>query len=146
MSLTEQPGGPAPHDLIIDQVPATHLDLLHSPLPFVLTTVDTSCRPQSSVIWAFVDRDGLLKGTTLANRQKYRNLRHNAACTLVVIDPNDDHRTVEIRADAELVPDPDRTTVRAIAPKYGADPERLGRAPGDRVTMVFRPVKVVTMG
>jgi PPOX class probable F420-dependent enzyme len=131
---------------IISHVPESHRDLLNAPLPFVLTTVDRHARPQSSVVWCFVDHDGALKGSTLTNRQKYRNLRRNPACSVLVIDPDNDHRTLEIRANAELVPDPDKSTVRAIAPKYGADPDRLGRAPGDRVTIVFQPVKIVTMG
>jgi PPOX class probable F420-dependent enzyme len=131
---------------ILARIPETHRDLLNGPLPFVLTTVDSHCRPQSSVIWCFVDEDGLLKGSTLANRQKYRNLQRNPACSLIVIDPANDHRTLEIRAEADLILDPQRETVRAIAPKYGADPDRLGRAPGERVTMLFRPVKIVTMG
>lgn len=130
----------------LTQIPETHHDLLNGPLPFVLTTVDAHCRPQSSVIWCFVDEDGLLKGSTLTNRQKYRNLRRNPACSLIVIDPANDHRTLEIRAEADLIPDPEKKTVRAIAPKYGAHPDRLGRTPGDRVTMAFRPVKIVTVG
>lgn len=131
---------------ILDQVPESHRSLLEGPLPFVLTTVDTQCRPQSSVIWCLVDADGVLKGSTLINRQKYRNLLRNPACSLIVIDPADDHRTLEIRARAELIPDPHKETVRAIAPKYGADPDRLGRSPGDRVTLIFHPEKVLTVG
>jgi PPOX class probable F420-dependent enzyme len=131
---------------ILAQVPESHRDLLYGPLPFVLTTVDRKCRPQSSVIWTVVDDDGRLKGSTLADRQKYRNLQRNPACTVLVIDPANDHRTLEIRAVAELVPDPEKETARAIAPKYGADPDRVGQSPGDRVTVIFHPERVVTVG
>jgi PPOX class probable F420-dependent enzyme len=131
---------------ILAHVPESHRDLLNEPLPFVLTTVDGKCRPQSSVIWTFVDGDGRLKGSTLIERQKYRNLKRNPACTLLVIDPTNDHRTLEIRAVADLVPDPEKETARAIAPKYGADPARLGQSPGNRVTIIFHPERVVTLG
>jgi PPOX class probable F420-dependent enzyme len=131
---------------LLAQVPESHRDLLYDPLPFVLTTVDSKCRPQSSVVWILVDDDGQLKGSTLSDRQKYRNLKRNPACTLLVIDPTNDHRTLEIRAVADLVPDPEKETARAIAPKYGADPARLGQSPGDRVTIIFHPERVVTVG
>ncbi len=131
---------------ILDMVPETHRDLLFERLPFVLTTVDAKGRPQSSAVWCFVDEDGILKGSTLEQRQKFRNLRRNPECALFVFDPKDDHRTLEIRAGAELMPDPRKETVRAIAPKYGADPTRLGQSPGDRVTVLFHPHRVVTMG
>ncbi|HYY45865.1 MAG TPA: pyridoxamine 5'-phosphate oxidase family protein, partial [Candidatus Angelobacter sp.] len=57
------------------------------PLPFVLTTVDQQGRPQSSVVWCIVDREGVLKGSTLTTRQKFRNLQRTPACTLLVVDP-----------------------------------------------------------
>jgi len=131
---------------ILAQVPESHRDLLFGPLPFVLTTVDSKCRPQSSVIWTLVDDDGQLKGSTLIERQKYRNLQRNAAYSLLVVDPNNDHRTLEIRGVAELVPDPQKETVRAIAPKYGVDPDRLGQSPGNRVTISFHPERIITLG
>lgn len=63
-----------------------------------------------------------------------------------MIDPANDHRTPEIRAMAELVPDPEKETARAIAPKYGADPDRVGQSSGDRVTVIFHPERDVTVG
>jgi hypothetical protein len=50
------------------------------------------------------------------------------------------------RPDAELIPDLQRERVRAIAPKYGLDPERLGRSAGDDVTIVLHLERVLALG
>ncbi len=100
---------------ILQEVPESHRDLLLAPLTATLTTIDSGGRPQSTAVWYFVDDDGLLKGSITSDRQKYKNLQRNRSCDLFIIDPQNPYRTLEIRADADLSPDPDKATVRKFA-------------------------------
>jgi PPOX class probable F420-dependent enzyme len=128
---------------ILGQVPASHRDLLLSPLTAVLTTVDATGRPQSTAVWYLVDGDGRLKGSITSDRQKYKNLSANPDCCLFIIDPDDPFRTLEIRAEAELEADPDKATVRKFAEAYQVDEALLASATEDRYTVTYRPRRVV---
>ena len=77
-------------------IPNTHLDLLQTPVHGVLTTVMPDGAPQSSIIWVDYDGQYVLINTTL-DRQKGRNMRANPKVTILVIDPNDSSRWLEVR-------------------------------------------------
>lgn len=126
---------------VLDDVPTSHQDLLTAQGTAVLTTIDRQGRPQSTAVWYLVDHDGLLKLSSTAGRQKYKNLRANPSCTLFLIDPSDAHRTLEIRAEAELVADPDSADITRFAHAYGIDPAKV--VADDRHTIVLRPRRVV---
>jgi len=78
-------------------MPASHLDLLSSPVHGVLTTVMPDGMPQSSIIWVDYEDGYLLVNTTL-ERQKGRNMRANPKVMILVIDPTDFSRWIEVRA------------------------------------------------
>jgi PPOX class probable F420-dependent enzyme len=77
-------------------IPESHRDLLQSPVHGVLTTLMPGGAPQSSVVWVDYDGEHLLLNTTL-ERQKGRNLRRDPRATVLVIDPNDTSRWIEVR-------------------------------------------------
>jgi len=52
--------------------------------------------PQSSIVWVDYDGQCLLLNTTL-ERQKGRNMQADPKVTVLVIDPNDSSRWVEVR-------------------------------------------------
>ena len=59
-------------------------------------------QPQSSLVW--VDHDGeCARVNTTLERQKGRNLLANAKVSLLVVDPDNTGRFIQIRGDAELV-------------------------------------------
>ncbi len=132
---------PGPDHGILLTVPTTHRDLLTARGTAVFTTIDRNNRPQSTAVWYLVDHDGLLKLSSTANRQKFKNLRANPSCSLFLIDPVDTHRTLEIRAEAELVADSDNADITRFAQAYGIEPSRLFA--GDRHTIVLRPRRIV---
>jgi len=123
-------------------VPDSHRDLLTSQLTATFTTVDGKGRPQSTAVWYLLD-GGELLGSVTEDRQKYRNLARNPACALLVIDPANPQRTLEVRANAELTPDPDNEVVGKFAEAYGAPKEMLVAAGGARYTVTLRPWRVV---
>ncbi len=77
-------------------VPNTHRDLFQKPVHGVLTTMMPDGTPQSSIVWVDYDGEHLLINTTL-ERQKGRNMRANPKVTLLVIDPGNTSRWIEVR-------------------------------------------------
>ena len=128
---------------ILDALPESHRDLVESPLTATLTTIDSTGRPQSTAVWYLVDDDGQLKGSVTSDRQKYRNLRGNSHCDLFIIDPQNPYRTLEIRAEADLQPDPAKATVAKFAARYHVDEAMLINSAEDRYTVTYRPWRIV---
>ena len=83
-------------------IPSSHLDLLTRPIHGVLTTMMPDGQPQSSLVWCNFDGECACLNTTL-ERQKGRNLSENPKATLLVVDPENSARYIEIRGEVELV-------------------------------------------
>lgn len=82
-------------------VPDSHLDLLTRPIHGVLTTMMPDGQPQSTLVWC--DYDGAYaRVNTTAERQKGRNMRANPRVTLLIVDPHNTARYIEIRGIAHL--------------------------------------------
>lgn len=83
-------------------IPASHLSLLNEPIHGVLTTIMPDGQPQSSLVWCDYDGECARVNTTL-QRQKGRNMTRNPKVSLLVVDPENTGRYLEIRGEAELV-------------------------------------------
>lgn len=106
-------------------IPASHLDLLTRPICGVLTTMGADGQPQSSLVW--VDYDGVHARTdTTLERQKGRNMRANPKVSLLVVDPDNTGRFLQIRGDAELVTDGALEQLDALTRKYTRHPRYYG--------------------
>ncbi|WP_329247524.1 PPOX class F420-dependent oxidoreductase [Streptomyces sp. NBC_01478] len=98
--------------------------------------------PQTSVVWMKREGDTVLF-SSLEDRQKVRNLRHDPRVSLSVFDLANPYASVEIRGTAEILPDPDKRLPYELSHKYlGIDP------PGekdDQTRVIIRvvPRKVV---
>lgn len=128
------------------EVPESLTDLLHGANTAVLSTVGADGLPQSTAVWYLVGDDGVLRTSITTDRQKYRNLVRHPKATLFILDPTNPYRTIEIRANVELTPDPENAMVHQFADKYGVPVETLLQAGGDRVVATFDPVKVNANG
>jgi uncharacterized pyridoxamine 5'-phosphate oxidase family protein len=124
-------------------VPPSHADLLAGGT-VSLSTIGPDGYPQVTAIVAVLLEDGLIHTSLNTRRQKLKNLAKNPRCTLLAIDPAVHMRTLEIRAEAELLDDPDRRWSKDFL-KGVVDLDTID-APGDeRKHVVFRPVKVNTL-
>jgi PPOX class probable F420-dependent enzyme len=83
-------------------IPASHRDLLTRPICGVLTTMGSDGRPESSLVWVDVDDECARVNTTL-ERRKGRNLLADPKVSLLVVDPDNTGRFIQVRGDAELV-------------------------------------------
>lgn len=102
-------------------LPASHLDLLTRPVCGVLTTLGRHGDPRSSLVW--VDHDGECArfGTTL-ERHKGRDLQADPRVSLLVVDPDDTSRFIQIRGEVELVTDRALEHLDALTRKYTRHP------------------------
>jgi PPOX class probable F420-dependent enzyme len=84
------------------RIPASHVDLVTRPLHGVLTTMLPDGQPQSSLVWVDYDGQCALVNTT-RERRKGRNMESNPRVSLLVVDPLDTGRFIQIRGLAELI-------------------------------------------
>jgi PPOX class probable F420-dependent enzyme len=83
-------------------VPRSHVDLLTTPIVGVLTTLMPGGQPHSCLVWVDYDGECARVNTTL-ERQSGRNLLANRAMSLLVVDPDNTGRYLQIRGEADLV-------------------------------------------
>ena len=81
---------------MLTTIPTSHIDLFQNPVHGVLTTLMPDGMPQSSIVWVDYDGEDVLINTTL-ERQKGRNMQLNPKVAVLVIDPKDSSRWVEVR-------------------------------------------------
>ncbi len=79
-------------------IPETHLGLLLLPVEGVLTTLMPDGQPQMSIVWADFDGQHVLINTTL-HRQKGKNMQANPKVNVLLIDPKNGARFVEVRGE-----------------------------------------------
>jgi PPOX class probable F420-dependent enzyme len=84
------------------RLPPTHGDLLDRPVAAALSTRLPDGLAQTQPVWFEVDGNDLLVSTT-RERRKGRNLEEDARATLLVVDPQDDGRWIEVRGDVDLI-------------------------------------------
>jgi PPOX class probable F420-dependent enzyme len=121
-------------------IPDSHRDLLDARVG-TLATVGPDGRPQLSEVWFLAD-DGTIRISLNTSRQKSKNLRHNPACTLLVLDLDNPQRYLEVRGDARIEPDDNYAFADRVGAKYGAD-LRIHDQPGQsRIVIELVPVRI----
>ncbi|MFG2075528.1 PPOX class probable F420-dependent enzyme [Nonomuraea maritima] len=116
--------------------------LLDAPNYATVTSLNPDGGPQSSVVWIRTDGDDVIF-STVKGRRKPRNFERDPRASLLVIDPDDPYRYVEVRGRVSMVPDPEGALIEELSQKYRGRPwedkpgtERLiVRISPDRVTL-----------
>jgi PPOX class probable F420-dependent enzyme len=107
------------------RVPESHLDLLARPVHGVLTTMEPDGQPQSSLVWVDYDGECALVNTT-RERRKGRNMAANPRVSLLVVDPANTGRFIQIRGLAELVEGGALEHLDRLTRKYTSHPRYYG--------------------
>jgi PPOX class probable F420-dependent enzyme len=121
-------------------------ELLEKPANYNLATVNPNGTIQLNPVWGEV-YDGRIRINTLAGRQKHKNLiARGDRVTVMVTDPDDPLRYVEIRGKVHEMTDANGVEViDRLAKKYTGADRYGGLQEGDvRVTVTITPVKVFT--
>jgi len=128
-------------------MPASHRDLLERSEIVTLATIGPDGFPQVTAVWFLAEDDGTVKLSLNTARQKTRNLQHHPDATLFFVDPANPYRTLEIRAQANVSPDPDYAFADQVGAKYGGVNLKENDRPGEsRVVVTFTPVTINTFG
>ena len=106
-------------------IPVSHEDLLARPICGVLTTLGREGQPQSSLVWLDSDGECARVNTTL-ERQKGRNLAARTEVSLLIVDPENTSRFLQIRGDAELVTEGACAHLDDLTRKYTCHPGYYG--------------------
>jgi PPOX class probable F420-dependent enzyme len=129
-------------------IPESHTDLLTRPVHGVLTTMEPDGQPQSSLVWVDFDGRQALVNTTL-ERRKGRNMTANPRVSLLVVDPDNTGRFIQIRGLAELITEGAPEHLDAVTRKYTSHPCYYGyvypeeqRARETRVIVRIRATRV----
>ncbi len=123
-------------------IPASHKDLLNADVA-ILATIGKNGFPQVTALWFLYDEDGMVRISLNTTRQKVRNLQSHPECSFFLLDRANPGRTLEIRARADLAPDPDYAFADRLGKKYGGVDLRKIDKPGEsRVMVTLQPVKV----
>ena len=80
-------------------IPESHLDLLNRPLVATLATILASGRPQVHPVWCSYS-NGQVWVNSAKDRAKDKNMRERRHATILVIEPDNPLRWVEIRGHA----------------------------------------------
>src|SRR5688572_16607675 len=107
------------------KIPESHLDLLTRPIHGVLTTMMPDGQPQSSLVWCDYDGEYACVNTT-RERQKGQNMQSNPKVTLLVVDPEDTTRYLEIRGEVILVEAGALAHLDDLTRKYTRHPHYYG--------------------
>lgn len=126
----------------VPTVPETHADMLQADIA-MLATIGASGVPQVTATWFLADDDGSIKLSLNTARQKVKNLLRTPECTLFFLDRANIRRTLEVRARAELVPDPDYVFGDKLGKKYGADVRTRDKPGESRVMVILHPLRIV---
>lgn len=128
-------------------VPDSHRDLLDRPIVISLATVQPDGQPQVTPVWAdYVD--GHVRINTAAGRQKYMNLTERPRATVLVVDPDNGQRYIEIRGRvASFTEEGADDDIDSLAKSYlGVDSYPFRNPAETRVTFLIEPEHVVTQG
>ena len=126
--------------------PESHQDLLKAEVA-ILATIGQDGYPQVTALWFLFDDDGKIKLSLNTTRQKVKNLQAHPECTFFILDTANPYRTLEVRARAQITPDPDYVFAKRFGAKYGGVDLSNNDRPGEtRVVVSLQPIKVNTWG
>jgi len=121
--------------------PESHRDLLDAQVG-TFATIGPNGAPQLTVVWILHD-DGELKTSLNTGRAKYRNLQGNPQCSMLILDPQNSFRYLEVRGRAEITADDDYVFAQKVGEKYGGADLRAYDEPGTtRVVVTIVPEKI----
>lgn len=131
----------------MSRIPEDYQDLFDRPIIVSLATVQPDGQPQVTPVWAdYVDN--YVRINTAVGRQKYQNLIERPQATILVVDPENGQRYVEVRGRvADVSEETGDAVIDKLAHTYlGVDVYPWHTPEETRVTFLIEPVRVVTSG
>ncbi len=134
-------------------IPASHKDLIEQLIVSTLATVTPGGKPHTTAIWRYYDGSHILFITS-RGLQKEKNLQANPHVSIMILDPQDPYRYLEVRGVVDqITEDGALEQLDQIAHFYTGKPSYYGHIvpaenKGTRTHVIckVKPVKVVTRG
>jgi PPOX class probable F420-dependent enzyme len=130
-------------------VPESHVDLLTRPLDAALTTLFADGRPQTQPVWCDFDGRDVLVNTT-RERAKGKNMQRDPRASILVVDPQDTGRWIEVRGDVSISERGAEEHIDKLAAAYTDSQRFFGeivpmerKAAETRIVCRIRPRRVV---
>jgi PPOX class probable F420-dependent enzyme len=118
-------------------IPPEGKDLLDRPLYASLGTIRPDNTVQVNPMWFEWDGEHV-RFTHTTKRAKFRNLQRNPSMSLLITDPDDPMRYLELRGRlAEVVPDPTGAFYVRLGQRYGNPGQQPPPDSPDRVVLVM---------
>jgi len=119
-------------------IPAAYRDLVERPIFASLGTVRPDGTVQVNPMWFGFDGEHL-RFTHTTKRAKFRNLQRNPSMSLLIVDPDNSGRYLELRGElAKVVPDPEGAYYVELGRRYGDADATPPPDKADRVVLVMR--------
>jgi len=119
-------------------IPAAYRDLVERPIFASLGTVRPDGTVQVNPMWFGFDGEHL-RFTHTTKRAKFRNLQRNPSMSLLIVDPDNSGRYLELRGElAKVVPDPEGAYYVELGRRYGDADATPRPDKADRVVLVMR--------
>ena len=126
-------------------IPDDLADLLERPLFGSLGTVRPDGTVQVNPMWYEFDGESV-RFTHTTFRAKYRNLQNNPSMSLLITDPDNPQRYLEVRgALAQVIPDPTGAFYVRLGQRYGHPDSQPPADRADRVILVMSITKTTRM-
>ena len=126
--------------------PDSHSDLLDAPVA-CLATIGRDGLPQVTAVW-FIHDAGELRLSLSSARLKTKNLQARPECSLIILDPQNPYRYLEVRGRARVEVDEGHALAAAIGAKYNANVLEWDGPDDVRMAVTIEPANVyaVAMG
>ena len=121
-------------------IPSDLEDLLQTTTLADVATIGPEGGPQVTPVWFGWDGE-FIRFSTLRNRQKSQNIERDPRIALLIVDPSNPYRYIEIRGMVDRVDDdPSGSYIDKMAKKYmGVDEYPYKNKGDERVIVVIRP-------
>lgn len=99
-------------------IPDSHKDLLETPVFAVISTAMPDGQPQTTVVW--IDTEGeYIRFNSALGRQKVKNLENDPRVSIMLVDPTNGYRWLEIRGEVvETTPEGGIDHIEKLSWKY----------------------------
>ena len=110
--------------------------LLEQPIFASLATIGPDGHPQVTVVWLDVEGDRVVFNTA-KGRAKQRNMANDPRVTVLLLDPANGYRYVEMRGTAELTDEGADEGIDALSQKYLGSDYPFRRAGEERIKVLM---------
>lgn len=125
-------------------IPEHFKDLLERPIIVALATIMPDGQAQVHPVWADLV-DGKVRINTVTGRQKHRNLEHRKHATVMIVDPDDPLRWMEIRGElAGTSTEDGDEVIDKLAIDYTGKTYTEHNDVDTRITCLIAPTRVLT--